>query len=118
MENVPTGGMLITLYFDHNAMGEGTGSAVRNKGDVMCDDSQILFFLGVRSAVEGRRREWEPGPPQLCECPFSESWLSNGMLVRKQGSRRESWAKLFAGRTVLNSVSSQQEIICLPVLEG
>ena len=104
VENVATGGTLITLYFDHNAMGQRTGSAVRNKGDVMCDDSQILFFLGVRSAVEGRRREWEPGSPQLCGCPFSESWLSNGMLVRKQGSRRKTWAKLLAGRNVLNSL--------------
>jgi len=35
----------------------------------MSDDSWVLFFLGVRSAVEGRRREQEPGSPQLCGCP-------------------------------------------------
>lgn len=26
----------------------------------MLSDSYLLFYLGVRSAVEGRRMEWEP----------------------------------------------------------
>ena len=56
------GGTVIAMYCDHNDVGERIGAAVGNKWDGVSDDSQISFFLGVRSALESRRRE--PGSPQ------------------------------------------------------
>lgn len=44
----------------------------------MSDDSQISYFLGVRSALESRRRE--PGSPQLC----TPSFQPGSAFVRKQ----------------------------------
>lgn len=40
------------------------------------------------------------------------------MLVKKQESTKETWAKLFASRAVLNSLPLHQKLICLPVVEG
>jgi len=72
------GGTVIAMYCDHNDVGERIGAAVVNKWDGVSDDSQISFFLGVRSALESRRRE--PGSPQLC----TPSFQPRSAFVRKQ----------------------------------
>lgn len=50
----------------------------------MPDDSQIFFLLGVRSAVEGRRRDWEPWSPQMAGTPCWNPGSAMGCLLESR----------------------------------